>query len=300
MRAAWPKLEHVFSVRRSDEEVCGEGSPSLVKLLSNATVRQLRSATSQYLAWDLMVSKPCSAYFDQQRRLICQPCWATDGIGCSLFASGIAACIGENVHPSLALLDRHIRSLEADLEDQYLSAKTSRARRRAALGGLATLLLWLGWLRPLETFTLCWKDFKVIEPVDGPTVDLPQGCGVVGLRLGPETKSSHTKSVDLSIAYQTLSGYCCGKWFHRARRSCGIGAGYQGCAATVFMHPLGAPWTSYFYRHKFLYPSLKRQRAAGDPMLAAFDGTPGNTLEAKFWSLHCFRRGARSQVSRGG
>jgi hypothetical protein len=45
---------------------------------------------------------------------------------------------------------------------------------------------------------------------------------------------------------------------------------------------------------------LKRQRAAGDPMLAAFDGTPGNTLEAKFWSHHCFCRGLHSQVSRGG
>jgi hypothetical protein len=103
----------------------------------------------------------------------------------------------------------------------------------------------------------------VIEPVDSPTVDLPRGCGVVGLGLGPETKSSQTKSVDLSIAYQTLSSYCCGKWFHRARRSCGIGAGYPGCAATVVLHPLGAPWTLHFYRHKFLYPSLKRQRAAG-------------------------------------
>jgi hypothetical protein len=35
-------------------------------------------------------------------------------------------------------------------------------------------------------------------------------------------------------------------------------------------------------------------------MLLAFDGTPGNTIGSKFWSLHCFRRGARSQVSRGG
>jgi hypothetical protein len=35
-------------------------------------------------------------------------------------------------------------------------------------------------------------------------------------------------------------------------------------------------------------------------MLCAFDGTPGNTIESKFWSLHCFRRGARSQVSCGG
>jgi hypothetical protein len=262
-----------------------------LQLLSHATVRQLRSATSQYLAWDLMVSKPNSAYFDQQRRLICQPCRATDGIGCSLFASGIAARIGENVHPSLALLDRHIHSLKADLEEQYLSAETPRARRRAALGGLATLLLWLGWLRPSKSFNLCWKDFNVVEPADGPTVNLPRGCGVVGLRMGPETKSSRTKSVDLLIAYQTLSGYYCGKWFHRARRSCGIDANYQGCATRVFTHPSGSPWTSYFYWHKFLYPSLKGQQAAGDAMLAAFDGTPGNTIEAKFWSLHCFRRG---------
>ena len=35
-------------------------------------------------------------------------------------------------------------------------------------------------------------------------------------------------------------------------------------------------------------------------MLQAFDETSGNTIEAKFWSLHCFRRGAQSQVSQGG
>jgi hypothetical protein len=39
---------------------------------------------------------------------------------------------------------------------------------------------------------------------------------------------------------------------------------------------------------------------AGDAMLLAFDATAGNTINAKFWPLHCFRRGARSQVSRGG
>jgi hypothetical protein len=271
-----------------------------LQLLSNATVRQLRSATSQYLAWDLMVSKPDRVYLDQQRRVICQPCRATEGLGCSLFASGIAARIGENVNPSVALLDRHIRCLDSELEEQYLSAKTPQARRKAALAGLSTLLLWLGWLRSSETFDLRWSDFNVIEPEDGPTVDLPLGCGMVGLRLGPETKSSRTKAVDLSIAYQTLSGYHCGKWFHRARRSCGIGADYKDCTTRVFTHSSGTPWDSHFYRHEFLYPSLKRQQLAGDAMLAAFDGSPGNTIEAKFWSLHCFRRGARSQVSRGG
>jgi hypothetical protein len=271
-----------------------------MQLLSNATVRQLRSATSQYCAWDLMVSKPDSAYFDQQRRLICQPCRPTDGLGCALFASGIASRIGENVNPSVALLDRHVRSLVSDLEELYLASRALGARRKAALAGLATLLLWLGWLRSSETFDLCWQDFDVVEPENGPTVDLPRGCGVVGVRLGPETKSSRNKAVDMSLAYQCLSGYHLGKWFHRARHSCGIGADYKECADRVFTHPSGAPWTSHFYRHEFVYPSLKRQRRAGDAMLTAFDDTPGNNIESKFWSLHCFRRGARSQVSRGG
>jgi hypothetical protein len=270
-----------------------------LQLLSNATVRQLRSATSQYCAWDLMVSQPDSAYFDQQRRLICQPCRPTDGLGCALFSTGIASRIGEDVNPSVALLDRHVRRLVMELEESYLSARTREARRKAALAGLATLLLWLGWLRSSETFDLRWQDFDVVEPEDGPTVDLPRGCGVVGIRLGPETKSSRNKAVDMSLAYQCLSGFYLGKWFHRARRRCGIGAGYRECAHRVFAHPSGTPWTSSFYRTEFLYPSLTRQRQAGDAMLTAFDGTPGNTIESKFWSLHCFRRGARSQVSRG-
>ena len=186
------------------------------------------------------------------------------------------------------------------LEELYLSARAVEARRQAALAGLATMLLWLGWLRSSETFELRWQDFDVVEPEDGPLVDLPHGCGVVGVRLGPETKSSRTKAVDMFLAYQCFSGYHLGKWFHRARRRCGIGADYKECASRVFTHPAGTPWTSHFYRHSFLYPSLTQQRLAGDAMLAAFDDTPGNTVASKFWSLHCFRRGARSQVSRGG
>jgi hypothetical protein len=121
--------------------------------LSNATVRQLRFAMSQYIAWDTMVSQP-SAHFNKERRLNYQACRPTDRMGCSLFASGIASRIDDDVTASVALLDRHVHFLMADLEDQYLSAKTPRARRRATQGGLATLFLWLGWLRSSECFTL--------------------------------------------------------------------------------------------------------------------------------------------------
>ena len=47
------------------------------------------------------------------------------------------------------------------------------------------------------------------------------------------------------------------------------------------------------------YPLLHVQRLAGDKFLAPFDGSsPKNTIEFKFWSMHSFRRGARSHVSR--
>ena len=116
-----------------------------------------------------MVSEPESAYFDKQKWLICQPVRSTDGLSCSLFAAGIGARIGKNAIPSIALLDRHVRSLMADLKESYLSARTPQARRKAALAGLASLLLWLGWLCSSKTFNLCWNDSDVVEPADGPS-----------------------------------------------------------------------------------------------------------------------------------
>jgi hypothetical protein len=178
------------------------------KFLSNSSVWPLPSTTSQYLAWDLMVSKSDSTFLDQQLRLICQPVPSTDGLECSLFATGIAACIGEKVNPLVALLDRHVQSLLVDLEETYLSAHTPlTTSRKPASAGLSTLLLWMGWLRSSDMFDIYWSDFDVVEPVDGPTVDLPLGCGIVGIHLGPKTKTSCDKPVNMSMAYQLLSGY---------------------------------------------------------------------------------------------
>jgi hypothetical protein len=153
----------------------------------------------------------------------------------------------------------------------------------------------MAWLVALlgNLWGLCWRDFDLVEPEDGPTVDLPRGCGVLDIRLGLETKTSCSKPMDIFLAYQTLSGYYLGKWLHRARRSSGIGAAdYQTCAFHIFIHALGTPWTSLGILPT-LYPLLKQQQqVARDAMLLAFDGSPGNTVAAKFWYLHCFRRGA--------
>ncbi len=101
-------------------------------------------------------------------------------------------------------------------------------------------------------------------------------------------------------AYKTLSGYHLGKWFHRARTAAGLGANWRHSSECILSHADGTPWTSRYFRKKFLYPSLHHQRSAGDPYLRPFDGTPGNNIEAKFWSLHCYLRGARLHVSHGG
>jgi hypothetical protein len=200
-----------------------------------------------------------------------------------------------DTHQSVALLDRHVRFLVSDLDEKYLNACTPSLRRSLALAGLATLIFWLAWLRSSESFGLRWLDIGVVEPADGPTLDLNSGCGGVLLHLSPKTKSSRTRQANVPVAYKTLSGYHLGKWFHGARRATGPSSN-----ALVFTRENGQSWTSYYFRHAFLYPALCTLHARGDAWLMPFNDTPGNTLEAKFWSLHCFRCGARSHCTQGG
>jgi hypothetical protein len=75
--------------------------------LAFTTIRALRSAASQYLAWDMMVSNPATV-LDAQRVLV-QPCRPTDSIGCSFHAKGMSSRIGDEAKPSLPLLDCHVR-----------------------------------------------------------------------------------------------------------------------------------------------------------------------------------------------
>ena len=267
--------------------------------LAFSTIRSVRSAASQFYAWDAMVSQPAGSFLDERDRLIYQPVRPTDSLSYSLFSGGMRARVGDEARPAMPLLDRHVRSLDSSLDESFRRACTLDDSRQMALAGLATLLLWLGWLRSSEVFGLRWCDIQVTPPEEGPSLDLPRGIGVVACRLQPETKSSRDKAVDCHMAYQTISGYELGRWFHRAARSFGIRdpSTHHGW---VFLLPSGSRWTSLYYRNTFLYPHLASLQRGGDPYLAPFVAGTGNSLEEKFWSLHCFRRGARSHVSRGG
>jgi hypothetical protein len=267
--------------------------------LTYSTIRQLRSAASQYMAWEMMIRYPGSVYMDQGKRLIQQTCRPTDSFGATMFASGLKARIGDESRPSVALLDRQIRWLDMDLNRRYEAASTDTARNEIAKAGLANLSLWLGWLRSSETFGLPWKNIESIEPADGPTVDLPVGCGIVQFYMQAETKTNRSQTADVVMAYKTLSGYRIGRWLHRVRSSSGQDPlEWSDDPSLVFCHRNGTPWTSEYFRYTYLYPALKAQREAGDAFLRAFDGRPGNSIPEKFWSLHCYRRGARSHVSR--
>ena len=46
-----------------------------------------------------------------------------------------------------------------------------------------------------------------------------------------------------------------------------------------------------------MYPALYELQRQGDYALQAYTLEGGNRIEDKFWSLHCYRRGARSFVS---
>jgi hypothetical protein len=261
--------------------------------VSFGTIRQIRSAAAQQLIWQHIITNPDHAFLDQRRKLILTPVRPTDSASNTMFAAGLAARLGTETKPSIALLARHVRHLDASLDEQYNKASTPALQRLYARAGLANLQLFLGWFRPSELFDARWNRYEVTEPPDGPNYDLPVGIGVIRLIMGPETKSDRTFSPDDIMAYTTVSGFHLGRWFHCLRASVDPHLDYKQDYRHVFTHDDGTLWTSRYYRQIFLYPSLVAQAETGDAYLRPFRGC----IPDKFWSLNCYRRGARTHVS---
>jgi hypothetical protein len=189
--------------------------------------------------------------------------------------------------------------MDKDFATKYATAQNRDDQHRWALAGLANKLLWLGWLRSMETFGRKWSDLDVIKPKDGPSHDLPRNIGAILIDLGVGTKTERGHRRRVVIAYECLSGLSLGKWIQRAYCTSG-GVDMTRDDKPIFTTTNGTIWTSRHFRKNYLYPSLVRQREEGDSFLRAFDDRPGNTLEDKFWSLHCYRRGARTHATKSG
>ena len=264
--------QEAYSLREPSQRRSRDGE----LFVSFEAARQIRSAASQFFAWDLSVSSPGEAYFSREKKLIRAPVRSTDSLTYTLHAGGMAARVGTHTRPSVALLSRHVRFFDRELDGQFrlaLSRGDHAQARSVAQAGFANLTLWLGWLRSMECFTLTHDDILDVPPHLGASMDLFPGCGLLAYKLLPETKSSRTLAADVIVAYKTMSGFHPGKWWQRLRVFSSVGT------STIFAHPDGTPWTSDYFRQTWLYPSLRRQRAIGDALLKAFDDTPGNSLE---------------------
>ena len=272
------------STRKTTIKSRGAGIPDHI---SSVTVRQLRSAAAQHYQWAALISHPSASILTKEKRLLYQPCRPTDSAAFTMFATGLNTRMGDQASPSYALLERHVIAVDRHLNQIYKTTTCPLQRREAALGGLGNVLLWLGWLRSGECFGLAWDDIEAYHHRRHAEYELPEGLGFVSLLLAPETKSSRSKRADIILAHQTNSGFQPLRWHRRARNLCPDSDG----TSLIFKHANGAPWTSMFFRKQYLFPVLRRLKSSGDAYLSRRD------IEKAFWSLHSYRRGARTHVS---
>ena len=132
-----------------------------------------------------MVRCPGQVCVDQGKQAIRQVHCPADSLSATLFSSRKKARLGDKSRPSVALLDRRVLLLDADLDQHCLAARMDEARSELVKAGLANLSLWFGWLWSRETFGLQWHEVVLVDPADGPSVDVPRGVGVTQLFCGP-------------------------------------------------------------------------------------------------------------------
>ena len=91
--------------------------------------------------------------------------------------------------PSLALLERHVKCLDTELDHQFRFPMNPSQRRDAALAGFANSIFWLGWLRTSETFGLTFDDIDYVPAPCAAERDLPANVSMLNFSLLEETKS---------------------------------------------------------------------------------------------------------------
>jgi hypothetical protein len=235
---------------------------------------------------------------DSSSRAVVTPdCLPTDSLAYVYMSTGMRRRLGDESMPSLALLQRHVRWRDNFLNDAYTNSADPEHRAELARAAIANLAAWLGWLRVMEVFSLRWIDVTVTEPGDGAALDLPPAIGAVSCRLLPQTKSDQSCTADILLAYTTSSSFSIGHWLNRLRVSLGA-VELPSDVSLIFQESDGTPWSSLYFRATYLVPLLEMQRRAGDTHLTPFDGSPGNSIADKFWSMSSYRRGGRSHVSR--
>ena len=210
----------------------------------------------------------------------------------SIMTEGMARQMGVHSTPPIPLQWCHIRWMLSVLDLQYRQNGSNEKTLEVIRCALVIIFLWLGWLRSMVLFSLRIRDVQLTLPKDGAIYNLPEGVGVLGLKLLPNTKASQTRNADVWIAHTTSSGILAGKWWRRflARKLDQIQQEH------VFVSRDGRQWNSNHFRTTFLYPWLSEMRSQGDIYLRPHDGTDNNSIPYAFYSLGSFHRGARLDV----
>jgi hypothetical protein len=270
----------------------------LEECIKFGTVRGIRSAASHFWTLDLLHNQAERFTLGfKDRPILVDECSPTDQAAYTFFTEGMRRRLGDHPQPSAVLTGAHmVRWLDNNYHQLFRTANTDAERKILSKAANVHLSSYLGWLRGVETFGLQWQDIGLIQPQAGPTVGLPPGMGLVLLELLQQTKSSQLAKVDVPIAFTTASELSFGTWLNHLRDL----STEEELAPTafVFVHDDGSPWSSHYYRHRFLYPALAVCKAEGDPFLSTMDNTPGNTIPERFWSFNTQRRSGRSEVSK--
>jgi hypothetical protein len=282
---AWATLLYSLrQTRRRDGEMAN---------LKYSAIRGLRSAASWYYRMDMLARYPRRVMQDKTRRgMILDYVSPTDELGMTLGASAMAQRLGTEASKSWALSHVHIAYIDAILETRYWAAETTEALHEISCAATINLLAYLGWLRGGEVFGVGPTDVTLIRPHEGETRGLPEGIGAVEVRLAEQTKGDRTVTADVVVAYTTLTDLSVGTWMARLMGHTPVEEG------VLFSTRTKKRWDSHYFRTVYAHPLLEQQRASGEPTLRAFSTKPGQRIADKVVSIHSWKRGGRSKVSR--
>ena len=135
--------------------LCVQPGKKTSKGLTYGMTQSARSAASFYYQWDLQASFPGQAVRGQNNRnYLLEKVSPTDELNFTLQSGGMSQRMGTKVEPSWALQHVHIQFMMDYFDQAWDMARDDDTRQEIASAALATLLLWLGWTRGGETFSI--------------------------------------------------------------------------------------------------------------------------------------------------
>jgi hypothetical protein len=107
------------------------------------TTRSLRSAASIFLKLDFQVAFPGEVYTNLNSRI--PGVTPTDELSYTLMSKGVSGRLAIESRLAVALLDRQLRYLDADLETRFTSGAPRRAAQlQIARAAAVNLVSWMG------------------------------------------------------------------------------------------------------------------------------------------------------------